>query len=145
MGGENRNIHEFTRNMTGKHRMLHPIKTDSTTIQYFKLSFGCCYCFAGAEDHQYYQWYFWVWGWSDIKRTSACYMWPVHDISMSLAYIGKSGGEVAMLVPLFSIHMSKLYKWTKLLVWLKGGPCGGQIFASRRSESERDSLQVSVC
>jgi hypothetical protein len=33
---------------------------------------------------------------------------------MSLAYIGMSGrGEVAMLVSLFSIDVSKLYKQTK--------------------------------
>jgi hypothetical protein len=30
-------------------------------------------------------------GQSDIKGTSVCYIWPVCDISVSLAYIGTSG------------------------------------------------------
>jgi hypothetical protein len=66
---------------------------------------------------------------------------PARDISMSLAYIGTWGrGEVAALVS-FSIHMSKLHKRTKWPVWLKlfqvCGPRGGQIFASRKSETVR--------
>jgi hypothetical protein len=52
-------------------------------------------------------------GWSDITGTSVCYIWLARDISMSLAYIGMLGREVAVLVSLFSIHMSKLYKQTK--------------------------------
>jgi hypothetical protein len=39
------------------------------------------------------------------------YIWSARFISISLAYIGTSGrGEVASLVPLFSIHVPKLYK-----------------------------------
>jgi hypothetical protein len=53
-------------------------------------------------------------GQSNIKGTSVCYIWPAHNISMSLAYIDTSGrGKVAALVSLFSIHVSKLYKRTK--------------------------------
>jgi hypothetical protein len=46
---------------------------------------------------------------SDIKGTSVSYIWLVHDILMSLAYIGTSGrGEVAALIS-FCIHVSKLF------------------------------------
>jgi hypothetical protein len=30
--------------------------------------------------------------------TSVCYIWPARNISMSLAYIGMSGSDVAALV-----------------------------------------------
>jgi hypothetical protein len=53
-------------------------------------------------------------GQSNIKSTSVRHIWPERDISMSLAYIGTSGREeVAALVSLLSIHVSKLYKRTK--------------------------------
>jgi hypothetical protein len=45
-----------------------------------------------------------------FKGTSVCYIWPVRDIPMSLVDIGTSGrGEVAVLLSLFSIYVSKLY------------------------------------
>jgi hypothetical protein len=45
--------------------------------------------------------------------TSVCYIWPACNISISLAYVGTSGREVAAVVSLFSIQVSKLYKRTK--------------------------------
>jgi hypothetical protein len=67
---------------------------------------------------------------------------------MSFAYIGTSGTEVAMLVSLFSIHVSKFYKQTKLPVFMKIIPSLRSAQWSdfcKRKESERDSLQVSEC
>jgi hypothetical protein len=63
---------------------------------------------------------------------------------MSFAYIGTSGRrEVAALVS-FSIHMSKVYKRTKMPMSLKTfpgwGSRGGQIFVSR--SRQQDSTQV---
>jgi hypothetical protein len=89
-----------------------------------------------------------IWGLSENKGTSVSYIWPACDISMSLPYTGMLGrGEVAALV-LFSGHVSKLYKGTKWLMWLKlfqvWGLSGSQTFASRRS-AKRDSSQVSEC
>jgi hypothetical protein len=49
---------------------------------------------------------------SHIKVISACYLWAARDSSMSLAYVGTSGSEVAVLVS-FSIFVSKLYKGIK--------------------------------
>jgi hypothetical protein len=54
---------------------------------------------------------------SGIK--DACYIWPASDNSMSLAYVGTLGGEVAALVSLFSVHVSELYERTKWPVRLK--------------------------
>jgi hypothetical protein len=53
---------------------------------------------------------------SDIDGTNVCYIWPAHDISMSLAYIGTSGRGVVAALVVFFIYVCKLYKHTKLLV-----------------------------
>jgi hypothetical protein len=43
--------------------------------------------------------------WSDIKGTSACYIWSMFETSISLAYIVTMGREV--------LQMPKFYKHTK--------------------------------
>jgi hypothetical protein len=60
-----------------------------------------------------------IWRLSDVKGTSVFYMWPAGDTSMSLAFVGTSGREVAALVSLFSIPVCELCERTKWPVWLK--------------------------